>query len=229
MPWTGVSSETSSSSSSRPVSPGTTEQETDGVKLWQGVEEWGDKRRSRCISASLSRPRRKGSVKLPEVVSQQQITQEDSHFDSSIDDSMYSILFPRVFLHVLWRWGRRVVMQTCFSIFPSGLVTHGGPHRNPSPVSAHAEKFTFLASSFVRLLLAIKSNNVKRHRFLLNVPPHYQVIIHTREGVGIKMNDSQRSPDCGPDWVIRGRICRGWAPSWLLRSWVLCRGLYDGL
>lgn len=90
-------------------------------------------------------------------------------------------------------------MQTCFSIFPSGLLTHGGPHRNPSPGSAHAEKFTFLASSFVRLLSAIKSNSVKRLPLLLNVPPHYQVIIHTREVVGIKMNDLQRSPGSGPD------------------------------
>lgn len=82
-------------------------------------------------------------------------------------------------------------MQTCFSIFPSGLLTHGGPHRNPSPGSTHAEKFSYLASSFVRLLSAIKSNNVKRHPLLRNVPPHYRVIIHAREWVGIKMIDLQ--------------------------------------
>lgn len=114
-------------------------------------------------------------------------TQEDSHFDSSIDDSMYSLLFPGGFLHVVCRWSRMVGMHTCFSTFPSGLLIHGGPHR---PVGWYCTcRKVYLLGIFLHpTSVSDKVEYVKDNRSR----SAYRLIIHTREEVRIKINDLKR-------------------------------------
>lgn len=118
---------------------------------------------------------------------------------------MYSVLFPGVFLHGVCRWSRMVGMHTCFSIFPSGLLIHGGPHRDPSAGTARAEKFTYLASSFVRLLSAIKSNMWKASALARRTAS--LLSDYSCAGRGTNKNEWLKAfPGGGPDWAVRGRI-----------------------
>lgn len=141
---------------------------------------------------------------------------------------MYSVLFPGVFLHGVCRWSRMVGMHTCFSIFPSGLLIHGGPHRDPSAGTARAEKFTYLASSFVRLLSAIKPNMWKA--FALARRTASLLSDYSYAGRGTNKNEWLKAfPGGGPDWAVRGRIAVDELRHGCTQSWVLRRGLSDGV
>lgn len=71
---------------------------------------------------------------------------------------MYSVLFPGVFFAGFVSVEQDGWDAYLFLYFPSGLLIHGGPHKDSSAGSARAEKFTYLASSFIQLLSAIKLN-----------------------------------------------------------------------